>query len=146
MKNIIEELSNTITEYKAKLGKINNGLWDYQSTPNKWTRKEILGHLIDSAANNHQRFVRAQIEEDLQFTYDQNSWVKLQNYKSENAKTLIELWYYYNLHLINVINNIAEDKFKRKIDIKKEEPVTLEWVISDYLRHLKHHLNQIVLK
>jgi len=68
----------------------------------------------------------------------------MQNYKFEDVETLIEMWYYYNMHLINVIKNIPKEKYNREIDIKKEELVTLEWLANDYLRHLQHHLNQII--
>lgn len=143
MKNIAEELLKVITEYKIKFQELNEDEWNYQSAPGKWTRREILGHIIDSAANNHQRFVRAQIEENVQITYEQDAWVKYQNYKLEKSEILVELWYYYNMHLIHVIKNIPAENYSRKVDVKKEDKVTLKWLGEDYLRHLKHHLNQI---
>lgn len=146
MEDVTEELLSLISNYKSKLQKLNSEEWGYQNAPDKWTKKEILGHLIDSAANNHQRFVRTQHEENLQITYNQNIWVKVQNYKFEDVEILIELWYYYNLHLINVIKNIPKEKYNRETGIKKEELVTLGWLANDYLRHLQHHLNQIIIE
>ena len=119
MKNIAEELLKVITEYKIKFQELNEDEWNYQSAPEKWTRKEILGHLIDSAANNHQRFVRGQIEENFQITYEQDDWVKYQNYKLEKSEVLVGLWYFYNMHLIHVIKNIPAENYSRKVDVKE---------------------------
>jgi hypothetical protein len=124
----------------------------------KWSPKEIIGHLIDSAANNHQRFVRAQFKEDLIFPgYDQDQWVSSQLYNAVSWEALIELWKRYNLHLLHVTASIPETqltKLRRKHSlhqiawktISEKEPASLEYLIRDYLGHLKHHLGQIFSK
>ena len=142
MKSIIEELQQLVSTYFLKLQQLEPNEWHYQSEPGKWTKKEILGHLIDSAANNHQRFVRSQYTKDLNFFYDQNIWVAKQNYKDADAGILINLWYNYNIHLLFIINCMRTEELNNIILIK-DEKVTIEWVINDYMRHLKHHLNQI---
>ena len=121
----------------------------------EWTAKEILGHLIDSAANNHQRFVRAQLMDELVFSgYEQNSWVELQNYNDESWLDLIQLWSLYNLHIIHVITQIPDEvlttpRTKHNLDqlawqaVDRNQPVTLLYFVRDYLGHLKHHLIQI---
>jgi hypothetical protein len=121
----------------------------------QWTAKEILGHLIDSAANNHQRFIRAQSMEELVFPgYEQNSWVELQNYNDESWLDLIQLWSLYNLHLIHVVTQIPQNVLTKprkthNLDqiawkaVDSNQPVTLLYFVRDYLGHLKHHLNQI---
>lgn len=144
MQTVTNELLDLAKEYKTKFEIISEDEWNIQESEGKWTKKEILGHLIDSVSNNHQRIVRVQMENSLQFVYDQNKWVKLQNYKLEPTEILIGLWYFYNLHLANIIQNLSEQDFKREVDVKKEKPVSLEWLIKDYIRHLKHHLLQIV--
>ena len=143
MQTVTNELLDLAKKYKTKFEIISEEEWNIQESEGKWTKKEILGHLIDSATNNHQRIVRVQIENGLQFVYDQNNWVKLQNYKLESTEILIGLWYFYNLHLANIIQNLTEQDFKRELDVKKEKPISLEWLIKDYIRHLKHHLLQI---
>ena len=126
-----------------------------KSMSGEWSRREILGHLIDSATNNHQRFVRAQFTDDLVFTgYQQEQWVSSQKYNDEPWPDLIELWRAYNLHLVHVVSRIPEDVLTRERDqhsldqiafksVDQSTPATLEYLIRDYLDHLKHHLNQI---
>jgi hypothetical protein len=121
----------------------------------QWSARQILGHLIDSAANNHQRFVRAQFMADLVFPgYDQEGWIEVQHYDDEAWGPLVELWRLYNLHLAHIIENIPAavltqprsphtlDKIAWKT-VREDEPVTLEYLISDYLDHLKDHLAQL---
>jgi hypothetical protein len=126
-----------------------------KSTNGEWSRREILGHLIDSATNNHQRFVRAQFKDDLVFPgYEQEQWVSSQKYNDEPWPDLIALWRAYNLHLLHVVSVIPENvltqpRDKHSLDqiafkaVDQNAPATLEYLIRDYLDHLKHHLDQI---
>jgi hypothetical protein len=121
----------------------------------KWSRKEIVGHLIDSASNNHERFVRAQFSDDLVCpTYDQDEWVRVQNYVRAPWAELVTLWSLYNLHLTRVIAAIPpEVRSRRRVRhnlhevafraIPASEPATLEYFMQDYVVHLEHHLAQI---
>jgi len=109
-----------------------------------WSPKEVLGHLIDSAANNHQRFVRAQETDALTVPgYEQNHWVRSQGYQEADWPHLVALWTHLNLHLADVIARIPPGKYAAPCVIGGSDPVTLEFVIVDYLRHLKHHMAQI---
>ena len=146
MENISVELQKIITEAKQTFDKMAPEEWDYRSASGKWSKKEILGHLIDSAANNHQRFVRAQFEDKPCVTYEQDNWVSFQKYADEPVENVIGLWTYYNKHLAYLISIMPENKLQNLCDIEQEKPVTLEWVITDYVRHLKHHLDQIITK
>jgi DinB superfamily len=121
----------------------------------EWSARQVLGHLIDSAANNHQRFVRAQFVEDLAFPgYDQVRWVLAQHYDGEAWSTLVELWRLYNLHLAHIVDAIPEAVLLRPRSphtleviafhpVKADEPATLEYLIHDYIGHLQHHLAQL---
>ena len=121
----------------------------------KWSAKQIIGHLIDSAANNHQRFVRAQFRDDLHFPgYRQEEWVQVQRYNDESWPQLVQLWKHYNLHLAHVMAAVPADKLTalRRIHnldeiafepVAKGEPATLEFFMRDYVVHLRHHLGQI---
>ncbi len=120
-----------------------------------WCAKQILGHLIDSAANNHARFVRAQLQEDLVFEgYDGDAWVRAQKYAQADWVSLVDLWANYNLHLLHVIENIPDEilhtpRAKHSLDkiawhpVPANEPVTLDYFIRDYFGHLQEHLGQI---
>ena len=126
-----------------------------KSSPDQWSIKEVLGHLIDSAANNHQRFVRAQFTDDLVFPgYEQEKWVNAQRYNQESWTDMIQLWSAYNLHLLHVIAAIPEAtlmraRIRHNLDeialqpLDKQEPATLDYFVRDYLVHMKHHLDQI---
>jgi hypothetical protein len=112
--------------------------------PGKWSPKQVLGHLIDSAANNHQRFVRLQADADLSLPgYAQEFWVDTQRYSDRAWPDLIELWSSYNRHLAHVIAFIPEAKGNVQCRIGGGPPVTLRHVAIDYVGHLQHHLRQI---
>jgi N-acetylglutamate synthase-like GNAT family acetyltransferase len=111
----------------------------------EWSKKEILGHLIDSAANNHQRFVRAAQTPSLTFpAYDQTAWVQRQNYRSASWQPLVEFWRLYNEHLAFIIRQLPEPALHHTCAIGAEPPVTLARLVSDYLRHLTHHIYDLL--
>jgi hypothetical protein len=147
MKNIAQDIRIAVNEASDLLSHLK--LDDVSSKGDKkdWSKKEILGHLIDSAANNHQRFVRASCNAAGAFPpYNQNDWVRIQQYHESEWSELVILWSAYNRHLSDVIERIPAESLSAPCNIGKEEPVQLEFVIRDYLRHLRHHLNQILGK
>ena len=110
----------------------------------KWVKKEILGHVIDSAANNHQRFVRAQFANPFVGPeYDQQAWVPVHRYRDRPWVELVDLWVALNRHVAAVIEAVPAEKLQTACIIGDAEPVSLEWLMRDYLRHLKHHLEQL---
>jgi len=110
----------------------------------KWVKKEILGHLIDSAANNHQRFVRAQTADPFVWPgYDQQFWVSVHRYRDRPWAELVELWVGLNRHVAQIIEGVPPVRRSARCVIGDSEPATLEWWMRDYLRHLRHHLAQI---
>jgi hypothetical protein len=113
--------------------------------PGKWSKKEILGHLIDSAANNHQRFVRAQYTKAFHFPpYAQEDWVRIQHYRECEWHDLIDLWQHYNRHLAHVIRNLPRESGEILVWIGDDPPMSLRELAEDYVRHLQHHLRQIL--
>jgi hypothetical protein len=145
MQNVIEEFRRTISESYDRLVKISDEESARPTAAGKWSRKELIGHLIDSASNNHQRFVRAQLAESHSFpSYAQASWVALQGYKDELWEDLTLLWRGYNMHLLHVVSRIPEDKLGVQCTLGNGEPVTLGFIVEDYVNHLKHHLSQIL--
>jgi hypothetical protein len=152
----IDDFRDTVVSATARLQEIPEEISRRQPAPDDWAPIEILGHLIDSAANNHQRFVRAQFTDDLVFPgYDQDEWISSQKYREESWSNVIQLWSAYNLHLVHVASLIPEevltksrsshtlDQIAFKLELVDNESATLEKLIRDYLVHLKHHLNQI---
>jgi len=110
-----------------------------------WTRKEILGHLIDSALNNHQRFVRAALDGSYEGpTYAQNGWVNMHGYGAMPWAQLVEHWELQNRLLGEVVKRIPENRLESPCRVGTNHAVTLRFLIEDYLEHLEHHLRQIV--
>jgi uncharacterized damage-inducible protein DinB len=109
-----------------------------------WSRKQVIGHLIDSASNNHQRFVRAALQTSLEFPgYDQNGNVHVQAVQQADWDVLVDLWSAYNRYLAHVISELPSSKLETLCRIGSEDAVTLDYLVKDYLTHLTHHLGQM---
>jgi hypothetical protein len=145
MNTTSEKIREIVSAAKPELLKIPPEVASKKSSPNSWSKKEILGHLIDSASNNHQRFVRGAQDLAGDFpTYNQNRWVEAQHYNDMSWADLIEFFSQYNFHLCRVIDSLPREALGNPCNIGKENPVTLEFVVDDYLRHLRHHTEQIL--
>jgi hypothetical protein len=151
----LEEFRETIERATERLMSISEVQSEQPPAAGKWSAKEVIGHLIDSAANNHQRFVRAQFTDDLVSPgYDQAEWVQVQRYNIEPWPQLVQLWRFYNLHLLHVMS-LVPDQVRTKLrarhnlhqlawrTVAESDPVTLEYSMRDYVLHLQHHLRQI---
>lgn len=109
-----------------------------------WSRKQVMGHLVDSASNNHQRFVRAALQPSLDFpTYDQNGNAAVQAFQEVDWLLLVSLWAAYNRYLAHIIAHLPASKLDTVCRIGSGNPVTLAFLAEDYLTHLLHHLKQI---
>lgn len=146
----METLANALREYVdqvyPEIASIPAEQMSEKTRPGKWSKKEILGHLIDSAANNQQRFVRAQYENVPKIVYAQDDWVSLQAYQSLSLEHVLELWKLYNYQVAHVIGSISENIKHKKCNTGKEQEElhTLEWLAQDYLVHQRHHVKQIL--
>jgi hypothetical protein len=140
-KHLLEILEKTM----PILQKINEEDAAEKISETKWSKKEIIGHLIDSACNNHQKFVRTMAVQHLDFVgYAQNFWVESQAYNSENWQDLLYFWQNYNRHIAHIIENVSPEKLQNTISIQGSKPFTLKFIMEDYAEHLKHHLRQIL--
>jgi hypothetical protein len=109
-----------------------------------WSRKQVLGHLIDSASNNHQRFVRALLQDELRWPgYDQSGCVRVQHFQEFSWSNLVQLWKSFNLLLAHVLASVPEVKRMTQCLIGDYPSMTLEELAADYLVHMEHHLDQI---
>jgi len=113
--------------------------------PGAWSAKQELGHLIDSATNNHVRFVRGSLEPEYRGpSYDGDGWVALHGYAELPWATLLDFWERYNRLLVELVSRIPEDRLATTCHIGDSAPVTLGFVIEDYVRHMRHHLDHIL--
>lgn len=144
MKELTITLWTEVDEAAAALAGVADAEAARSRGPGKWVKKEILGHLCDSAVNNHQRFVRAQFSNPFTWPgYEQDPWVEVQRYASRPWRELIDLWVALNRHVAAVIESVPAEVLATPCRIGTNEPVSLEWLMHDYLRHLRHHLAQL---
>ncbi len=139
----INRLSRIIETAPELLACVSEEKMTVKPSPGKWSKKEILGHLIDSAANNHQRFVRGQFEVNPAIRYDQNKWNEFSFHQQIDSQQLVSFWAIYNRQLIEIMKRIPAESLTRQVKVG-EELLTLEFLITDYVEHLEHHLKQIV--
>ena len=145
MRETAEELQKILHKFGSLLTLIEEDEASFKPVPDKWSKKEILGHLIDSACNNQQKFVRTMAEKRVDFVgYRQNHWVDSQKYNARGWQELLVFWTLYNLHLAHIIENVAPETLTNEITIEGAGTFTLEFIMKDYVEHLKHHLKQIL--
>jgi hypothetical protein len=138
------DLSRTLEAALPKLRALSATRAAEPLAPGKWSSQQVIGHLVDSAANNHQRFVRAMQAPALIFPeYLQDEWVGSQRYEARAWEDVVLLWHAYNRHLAHVIEHIPEQMRDVPITIGEHDPVTLGFLAHDYVVHMRHHLKQI---
>jgi DinB superfamily len=142
---MVSSLSSVVADALPRLSAISEHAAAQKPAPNKWSKKEILGHLIDSAANNHQRLVRLQLEREISLPgYEQDGWVRVTRYQQRPWAEIVALWDAYNRHLATIIESLDPSALGH-VWHSPGGDVTLEFIATDYVRHMKHHLNQIGL-
>jgi ABC-type xylose transport system substrate-binding protein len=142
MENTIHQLQLIIDGYTIQLKGIHEDKWIQKPNPAKWSKKEVLGHLIDSAQNNIRRFVVAQYEKNAVIHYAQDHWVAAANYQNYVTFDLIHLWKLLNQHICTVLKNVPPGMEENLSETS--EPHSIEWLAADYNKHLLHHLHQIL--
>ena len=140
----LAQLRYVLTVVPGRLAGISNANAAARPAPDSWSPKQELGHLIDSAANNHQRIVRAQLEDDLAMPgYDGDRWVELHGYHNRNWTELIALWRAGNSQLLAAAESAPEAAWSHTLSVGDSEPMTLRFVLDDYVDHMVSHLRHI---
>ncbi len=147
METIVNELNQVVLSVAAKLSFMPEVDFEAKPNPNKWSKKEVLGHLIDSAHTNLRRFVVGQYDIiPPHIIYEQDFWVTANNYQHESGENLVTLWKLLNHRIAAVLSAMPIEKYSHVCNTGKEEVTlrTLDWLAADYVKHLKHHVNQIM--
>lgn len=142
MQNTIIELERIIHDYTPLLKELSEAGLSDKPSPSKWSGKEYLGHLIDSAQNNIRRFVVAQYEDKPFIVYDQEKWVAAVDYQNYATADLIDLWVLINKHLVNLLKTMPASAYER--EVMTQDSHTISWLAADYNKHLLHHLHQVL--
>jgi hypothetical protein len=143
--SLSRRLTQTIERELPNIRALSDDEASLARAPGKWCAKEELGHLIDSAANNHIRFVGSAL--DCQFRgpgYAQNEWVRLHGYSTMPWGAIVDFWFAYNSFLTGLIGRIPEPQLETPCFIGGNEPVTLRFLIDDYILHMQHHIDQLL--
>lgn len=143
MKDTALNLSNAIDDFLTHRAADVN--WENNAAYGKWTNKEIMGHLVDSAQINLHRFVRCTYEEGFKLIYLQEEWVQAQHYCNADISDLLKLWELVNRQIVRVLENYPPERTQIKCDNGRDEPSlnTVEFLAADYIVHMQHHLNQL---
>jgi len=145
--NSIKRLEYLCKVIPQLLRNIDEGEFSKKPAPDKWSKKEILGHLIASATNNHHRIVRGQFEEQPTIGYDNDVWNKGNHFQKLQKEELIEMWTSYNKYFLALIKHIPGKELKRLVktgEAGENNILTIAFIIEDYVAHLEHHLRQLV--
>lgn len=146
MKKICQKLNEEIEKYYMLLKDVKEVDFSTKPNPEKWSKQEELGHLIDSAQNNIQRFIRVQYEDNVHIRYNPDNWVAMNDYQNCNKNNLIELWYLLNKQIITILEKMPLDKYDAlmSFDVNPANKNTTLFIAEDYVIHLAHHLESIV--
>jgi hypothetical protein len=146
MEKIIEDLRAVIQEFSKKITAMPDAELYAKPFPNKWSKIEVVGHLIDSAQNNLRRFICGQYEATPpRIVYDQDFWVTANRYSQAPKTDVIQLWVLLNERIAGILKTMPATNYSKECNTgQASEHRTLEWLATDYVKHLKHHLNQIL--
>jgi hypothetical protein len=146
MKPVTEELAAIVNDFTLKLDAVSAEQFFSKPLPHKWSKAEVTGHLIDSAQNNLRRFIVAQYTNTPHIVYDQEFWVNANAYQDMNKADIILLWKLINERICAVLVTMPEAAYSKTCNTGKDEESlhTVEWLAHDYVKHMKHHLNQVL--
>ena len=142
MQTTANQLKTFIDQHVEALKLLPESDMVFKPAPGKWSKKEIIGHLIDSAQSNIRRFVIAQYEDSPSIVYYQDKWVTIVNYQQWNTNDLVNLWYLLNIQAAEILKNTSVEIAQRKC--KTQDVHSIEWLAADYIKHLRHHIHLVL--
>ena len=147
MNEVIKELRDIVAAYSRKFLAFSDQDFAVKPNPTKWSRKEVVGHLIDSGQNNLRRFIVGQYDHQPLVIYEQNFWVNASNYQQAKKEDVIELWRLINNQICAVLVSMPRENYSMQANTSRTttpELHPLEWLAADYVKHMKHHINQVI--
>jgi hypothetical protein len=144
MKTALARLQHLCNTIPSLLHEIDEDTFSHKPSPGKWSKKEIMGHLIDSATNNHHRFVRGQFEACPVIAYDPDKWNEFGYYQQMDRMQIVDFWTIYNRQLIALARAIPTENWQKECETTDRKRYTLEFLWNDYVEHLEHHLREII--
>lgn len=145
MNQLINELKQLIEETSETISNSSNEELEFKRSENKWSKKEILGHLVDSALNNLQRFTEIQFDSKpyIVRTYNQVGLVMANGYQQTPIENIKNIWVALNEHICTIIMQQSEESLNYEVLVPDGEMKDLRWLIEDYVDHMRHHVRQI---
>jgi len=146
MEETIKDLRLIMERFSLRMLDIPEDIFSSKTHPAKWSKKEVVGHLIDSAHNNLRRFICGQYESTPRIVYDQDFWVIANGYHGYSKKEIIELWKLVNGQIVRVLENMPSENYAKECNTAKKDVQlhALSWLAEDYVKHMKHHINQVI--
>jgi hypothetical protein len=146
METVAKELEEIVESFSTRFSQLPEAEFRAKPNPAKWSQQEVVGHLIDSAQNNLRRFVVGQYDNQPNIIYQQDFWVNAANYNRQRRENVIQLWRLINLQICAVLRSMPKENYSRICNTGKDTPElhAIVWLASDYVKHMKHHINQVI--
>jgi hypothetical protein len=146
MDNVIKDLKSVVELYAQKFTQLSEPEFSAKPNPAKWSKKEVVGHLIDSAQSNLRRFIVGQYDHQPNIVYQQDFWVQANGYQQTKKEDVIALWRLINLQIATVLANMPKENYGKLVNTGKGtlELHSIDWLAADYVKHMKHHINQVI--
>ena len=146
MNKLINELEGIVNSFSDNFLKFSDSDFKAKPNPAKWSKQEVVGHLIDSAQNNLRRFIVGQYDHQPNIVYQQDFWVKASDYQNQKKENVVEMWRLINLQMCSLLSALPKESYTKECNVGRDTPrlQTIEWLAYDYVKHMKHHINQVI--
>ena len=145
MKETADSLREVLAQVEPLLRNLNDDTASLKPSPQKWSPKQVIGHLIDSGNNNQMKFTKLISHNNIDVEgYQQDEWVMAQNYQAYDWHDLLIFWRCLNLHIAHIIENTPSSALNHEISVNGAGSYRLDFIMTDYVEHIKHHINQAI--